>query len=189
MDNSSAGQTAAIESILFVAGEPVSLAHLARAIDADAETARDMVERLMFQYTEEKRGMCIIALEDGYQMCANPEHFTVIQRLYQNVKKKPMTPAVMETLAIIAYLQPVTKARIEEIRGVNADHAVNRLMEYGLVEETDRLDTPGRPIRFGTSQEFLRYFGFSSLSELPGMELEAAAPEENENEERTEEDI
>ena len=173
---------AAVEAILFVAGEPVPLSHLARALDTDAETARDAAEHLMFLYGEENRGFCVIALEDGYQMCGSPAHAEAVQRLYRNAKKREITPALLETLAIIAYLQPVTKARIEEIRGVNADHAVNKLMEYGLAEERDRLDTPGKPIRFGTSQEFLRYFGFSGLAELPPLEAEPAAESASEEE-------
>ena len=159
----------AIESILFVSGEPVPLSQLAMAVGTDTSTALSVVEGLKDRYAAEKRGISIIPLGDGYQMCSNPDYFKYIQRLYANVKKKALTQPLLETLAIIAYKQPVAKAQIEDIRGVNADHAVNRLMEYGLVEEKGRLETPGKPIIFGTSDEFLRFFGFSSLKELPPL--------------------
>jgi segregation and condensation protein B len=102
-------------------------------------------------------------------MCTNPDYYAYVQELLKNPQRKILTQALIETLAIIAYKQPVTKAQIEEIRGVNADHAVNKLMEYRLVVEKGRLDAPYRPILFGTSDEFLKYFGFTNLTSLPDL--------------------
>ena len=160
---------AAIEAILFVAGEPITLAELALALDCDTKTAKVLVTELTNQYKEEKRGILIAEIDGKYQMCTNPDCFTYIKKVYEQIRPKNLSPVLLETLAIIAYRQPVTKGHIEEIRGVSADHAVNRLVEYGLVSEKGRLDAPGRPILFGTSDEFLRHFQLSNLTQLPKL--------------------
>lgn len=156
-----------LEALLFAAGESVDAAVLAGAIDADIESLHEHMRTLTEKYKTEKRGIAIIKLEDAYQMCTNPEYFSYVQKVFAAPAKKTLTQPLMETLAIIAYKQPVTKAQIEEIRGVTADHAVNKLLDYGLVVEKGRLQTPGKPLIFGTSEEFLRFFGFSDLTELP----------------------
>lgn len=161
---------AAIEAILFACGESVEIKNLAKAIDQDTDTTKSLVKNLNSKYVNEKKGIIIIEVEDSFQMCTNPEYFSYIKKIYESPKKKNLSPAILETLAIIAYKQPVTKAQIEEIRGVNSDHAVNILVKYNLVEEKGKLDAPGRPFLFGTTEDFLRHFGFKSLSALPEVE-------------------
>ncbi|MDR2904023.1 MAG: SMC-Scp complex subunit ScpB [Clostridiales bacterium] len=160
---------AAIEAILFAAGEAVSLSRIAEAIAQDGKTTALLIKKLIDQYEAEGRGIRIIEIDGSYQMCTNPDYYAFVQELLKNPQRKILTQALIETLAIIAYKQPVTKAQIEEIRGVNADHAVNKLMEYRLVVEKGRLDAPYRPILFGTSDEFLKYFGFNNLASLPDL--------------------
>lgn len=158
---------AAIEAILFTMGEPVELTDIAKAIEQDKETARKLIDGLRIRYEEEDRGIRLLELEDSFQLCTKKEYYEVLIRLASQPKKAVLTDVMLETLSIIAYKQPVTKAEIEKIRGVKSDHAVNRLVEYNLVAELGRLDAPGRPILFGTTQEFLRRFGVSSITELP----------------------
>lgn len=162
-------QEAAIEAILFAAGEAVGILKLAECIEQDVKTTRLIIDRLMARYNSQ-RGINILELGDTYQMCTNPEFFSYVGQLVHTEPKKALTQTLLETLAIVAYKQPVTKAQIEQIRGVNADHAVNKLIEYGLVVEKGRQEVPGRPILFGTSDEFLRNFGFSGLSRLPVLD-------------------
>lgn len=173
----------AAEAILFAAGEPVPLRALATAAGADVPAMRMAVEALANDYTN--RGIRLIQVGEAYQLCTNSDYFDCIKKLYQAPKRKVLSTTILETLAVIAYRQPVTKAYIAEIRGVNADHAVNKLVEYGLVEEVGRLDAPGRPIQFGTTDEFLRYFDFKTLDSMPPMPepnpaLEEAARKEAE---------
>lgn len=156
-----------IESILFASGDVVSLKNLAYALGTDIKTAECALNNLADKYHYEKRGIKIIQVGEGYQMCTNDEYYDYIKKLYKSPVRRNLSVTLLETLAIIAYKQPITKSAIEEIRGVNADHAVNRLVEYELVEEKGRADTPGRPILFGTTDEFLRHFGFSNLSAMP----------------------
>ena len=158
---------AAIEAILFTMGEPVDTMSIARAIEQDKETTRKLIDGLRIRYDEENRGIRLLELEDAWQLCTKKEYYEILIRLASQPKKAVLTDVMLETLSIIAYKQPVTKAEIEKIRGVKSDHAVNRLVEYNLVAELGRLDAPGRPILFGTTQEFLRRFGVSSLAELP----------------------
>lgn len=160
-------QEAAIEAILFAAGEAVELTKLANCIGQDLKTAKLIMQGLMDKYNVKRHGIHIAEIGESYQMCTNPDYFSYVQQLVEMPGKRVLTQTLLETLAIIAYKQPITKAQIEEIRGVNADHAVYRLMEYNLVIEKGRQDSPGRPILFGTSDEFLKHFGFSNLSRLP----------------------
>ena len=158
---------AAIEAILFTMGEPVDTMSIAKAIEQDKETTRKLIDGLRIRYEEENRGIRLLELEDSWQLCTKKEYYEILIRLASQPKKAVLTDVMLETLSIIAYKQPVTKAEIEKIRGVKSDHAVHRLVEYNLVAELGRLDAPGRPILFGTTQEFLRRFGVSSLAELP----------------------
>lgn len=160
-------EEAIVEAVLFTMGKSVELKQLAAALDRDMETARTVVERLKVRYEEENRGMQIIRLEDSYQMCTRAEYYENLIRVAAAPKKQVLTDVVLETLSIIAYKQPVTKLEIEKIRGVKSDHAVNRLIEYNLVYEVGRLDAPGRPALFATTEEFLRRFGVGSTKELP----------------------
>lgn len=165
-------QEAVIEAVLFTMGKAVELEKLALAIGQDQETARQAVERLKERYEKDKRGMEIVQLEDSYQMCTRTGFYENLIRVAAAPKKQVLTEVMLETLSIIAYKQPVTKLEIEKIRGVKSDHAVNKLVEYGLVEETGRLDAPGRPLLFGTTEEFLRRFSVHSLDELPVLDQE-----------------
>ena len=166
---------AVVEAVLFTMGNSVELRQLAAAIEQDEETARKAVLRLKKRYDSEERGLQIIELENSYQMCTRPDYYENLIRVASVPKKQVLTDVVLETLSIIAYKQPVTKMEIEKIRGVKSDHAVNRLVEYNLVYEVGRLDAPGRPALFATTEEFLRRFGIGSTQNLPTPDPEAAA--------------
>lgn len=158
---------AAIEAILFTMGNSVELSRIAAAVGHDEETVKKIIHNMMDRYHEEDRGIQIIELEDAFQMCTKKEMYEYLIRVASVPKKQQLTDVLLETLSIIAYKQPVTKMDIEKIRGVKCDHAVNKLVEYSLVCEAGRLDAPGKPILFATTEEFLRCFGVSSLEELP----------------------
>ena len=167
---------AAVEAILFAAGGSVETARLASALELDSGEMRDILRRMELRYEEEDRGIRLLELEDAWQLCTNREHYGELIRIVKQPRKYTLTEVLLETLSIVAYKQPVTKLEIEKIRGVKSDHAVNKLVEYGLIEEVGRLDAPGRPILFGTTEEFLRSFGVSSVEELP-----KASPEQMED--------
>ena len=156
-----------LEAMLFASGEAVQLSMLSMAMGISAHETRLLLENMQRLYEREQRGFTLIRVNDAYQLSTNPMYYEHIRRLVQTPGRKHLTQTLMETLSIIAYKQPVTKAQIEEIRGVNADHAVNKLMEYSLITEKGRLDSPGKPILFGTSDDFLRYFGIEDLEQLP----------------------
>lgn len=158
---------AAVEAILFSMGNSVELGKLAKALETDPATAQQAVRGLMKHYEQEQRGLQILELENAYQMCTRQEYYDYLVRLALQPKKAVLTDVMMETLSIIAYKQPVTKAEIEKIRGVKCDHAINKLIEYNLVQELGRMDAPGRPLVFGTTEEFLRNFGMDSTDNLP----------------------
>lgn len=163
-------QEAVVEAVLFAMGRSVEVAQLAAALQVDRDQAREAALRLALRYEKEKRGLQIIELEDAFQMCTRPEYYENLIRVASTPKRQVLTEVVLETLSIIAYRQPVTKLEIEKIRGVKSDHAVNRLVEYNLVQEVGRLDAPGRPALFATTEEFLRRFGIGSREELPDMD-------------------
>lgn len=165
---------AIVEAVLFTMGNSVELRQLALAIGQSENIARRVVERLQKRYQQENRGMQIIALEDSYQMTTKAKFYENLIRVASAPKKQVLTEVVLETLSIIAYKQPVTKMEISKIRGVSSDHAVNRLVEYGLVYEAGRMDAPGRPALFATTEEFLRRFGVVSADDLPTMNPEQA---------------
>ncbi|HIZ74245.1 MAG TPA: SMC-Scp complex subunit ScpB [Candidatus Mediterraneibacter stercoravium] len=162
----------AIEAILFTMGDSVELEKIAAAIGHDEKTTRKLIHNMMDRYEDEDRGVRIIELDNAFQMCTKKEMYEYLIRVAKQPKRYVLTDVLLETLSIIAYRQPVTKLEIEKIRGVKSDHAVNKLVEYGLVEETGRLDAPGRPILFGTTEEFLRRFSVHSLDELPSLKPE-----------------
>jgi len=152
-----------LEAVLFASGDALSADKLAEIIETDTPAARGLLLRMAGMYAAEGSGIQLHEAEDTFRLCTNPKYYEFVQKLPGKPPFKPLTAALLETLAIVAFKQPVTKSLIEDIRGVNADHAVNRLMEYGLIVETGRLDAPGKPILFGTSEEFLRYYGMNSL--------------------------
>ncbi|MEE1315574.1 MAG: SMC-Scp complex subunit ScpB [Faecalimonas sp.] len=160
---------AIIEAILFTMGDSVEASRIAAVIEQDVKTTKKLIRNLMERYEEENRGIHIIELEDSYQMCTKKEMYDYLIRIAKQPRRYVLTDVVLETLSIIAYKQPITKLEIERIRGVKSDHAVNKLIEYNLVAEVGRMDTPGRPILFGTTEEFLRRFSVQSVDELPGI--------------------
>ena len=173
----------AIDGILFAAGESVKSALIAAALDKKTDEIEAAVAELREEYDREHRGVTIIDIDEGYQICSRPEYYAYIQEILGEQRRQALSNAAMETLAIIAYKQPVTRSGVEYVRGVNSDGSVNRLVERGLVEEVGRMDAPGRPILYGTTKNFLRCFGLSTLSELPEVNLDKLTkgmPEEEE---------
>jgi len=162
----------AIEAILFTMGESVPLNRIAAAIGHDDKTTKKIIRQMMDKYEAQDRGIRIIELDGAFQMCTKKEMYEYLIRIAKQPKRHVLTDVLLETLSIIAYKQPVTKLEIEKIRGVKSDHAVNKLIEYNLVTEMGRLDAPGRPLLFGTSEEFLRRFGIQSTDELPNLNSE-----------------
>jgi len=163
---------AIIEAVLFTMGDSVEVSRLAAAIEHDEETTRRLIRNMKDRFEQDDRGIRIIELENSFQMCTKAEYYDAIIRVATQPKKHVLTDVLLETLSIVAYKQPVTRLEIEKIRGVKCDHAVNRLIEYNLICEVGRLDAPGRPLLFGTTEEFLRSFGVQSLDELPMVRQE-----------------
>ncbi|MDF2820285.1 MAG: segregation and condensation protein [Clostridiales bacterium] len=179
---------ATIEAILFTMGDAVSLNKIAEAIEHDLETTRKIIANMMDRYDEVDRGINIIEIDGSYQMCTKAEQYEYIRKVAQQPKKQTLTDILLETLSIIAYKQPITKLEIEHIRGVRSDHCVNKLIEYNLISEVGRMDAPGRPILFGTSEDFLRNFGMQSLKDLPEIADEAIEKFKEEAEKEVDDD-
>ena len=163
---------AQIEAILFTMGEAVEAERIAQALEHDVDTVRRVVRNMMDRYRSADRGIQIIELNDSYQMSTKQNMYEAIIKIAHVPKKHVLTEVLLETLSIVAYKQPITRQEIEAIRGVSCDHAVNKLVEYRLITEIGRLDAPGRPILFGTTYDFLRSFGLTSLDELPVVKPE-----------------
>ena len=163
---------AQIEAILFTLGEAVEAERIAAALEQDTHTIRSVIRNMMDRYHSADRGIQIIELNDSFQMSTKQSMYESIIKIAHVPKKHVLTEVLLETLSIVAYKQPITRQEIESIRGVSCDHAVNKLVEYGLVAEVGRLDAPGRPILFGTTEDFLRSFGLVSLEELPVVKPE-----------------
>ncbi|MBZ4665746.1 SMC-Scp complex subunit ScpB [Mahella sp.] len=162
--------TAAIEAILFVNGDSVSVKQLTELFNVDEESIYAAIETLQHRYEGEDSGICLQRIADSYQMVTKPQMASYIQAFLRPVYKKQMSNAMLETLTVIAYRQPVTKAEIEDVRGVNSDKVISLLLEQGLIKAVGRLSTPGRPIQYGTTDEFLKHFGLSDLKDLPKIE-------------------
>ncbi|CDC40452.1 MAG TPA: SMC-Scp complex subunit ScpB [Lachnospiraceae bacterium] len=175
MEQNISNMEAAVEAVLFTMGTSVETSRLAAAIEQDEQTTRRLVRNMMDKYNAKDRGICIIELEDSFQMCTKKEYYDNLIRVVSQPKKHTLTDSALETLSIIAYKQPVTRLEVEQIRGVKSDYAVNKLLEYNLITELGRLDAPGRPILFGTTEEFLRSFGLSSVEDLPELSPEMIA--------------
>ncbi len=173
-----------IEALLFTMGEPISTDALSAVLGLDRNDVREAVRNLMTRLHFEGRGLRVIELDGSYQMCTAPEMYDYIIQLTHQPRKQVLTSVMLETLAIVAYKQPVTRAEIEQIRGVSCSHVINKLLECGLIMEAGRLNAPGRPILFSTTEDFLRTFGVSSVSELPSVspELMETIQEEAETE-------
>ena len=160
-------QEAVIEGILFAMGESVGISKLAEVLEASEEEVREILQKMMKRYKSGNRGIEIIEIEGSVQLCTKKEMYEYLIKIAKQPKRHVLTDVLLETLSIIAYKQPITKLEIEHIRGVKSDHPVNKLVEYNLVCEAGRLDAPGRPILFATTEEFLRSFGIESLEDLP----------------------
>ncbi len=172
----------ALEAVLFSLGEAVEIEKLAEALEVKEEEIKEAAITLQKKYDEENRGIKIIEIENSLQMCSNPEYFECIKRVSQIKKQAGLSSAALETLSIIAYNQPVTKGTIEFIRGVDSTYSVTRLLERGLIDELGRAETPGRPILYGTTTEFLRCFGLKNLEELPPLPEKEVPLNESEKE-------
>ena len=167
MEDSVVKKQAAIEAILFSIGDAVSAKDLAKVLELDEKDVIKLLNDMMDKYEAGDRGIRLVKLEDSYQLCTKNEYYDILSLLVNMPKKHNLTDSLMETLSIIAYKQPVTRQEIEAIRGVSCVHAINKLVEYKLVAEVGRLDAIGRPILFGTTEDFLRSFGVTSMDELP----------------------
>jgi segregation and condensation protein B len=160
---------AVFEAILFTMGDTVEISKLADVARMDLRSAKKILKKMEEKYQSEERGIMLTQFENAVQLCTKPETYEYLIKIAKNPKKIVLTDTVIETLSIIAYKQPVTRLDVENIRGVNCDHAINKLLEYDLITELGRLDAPGRPILFGTTEQFLRTFGVKSLEELPEL--------------------
>lgn len=161
---------AVLESILFTMGESVDASRLSQVLEIPVKEVNVLLKEMKEEYDQaEDRGVTLMELDGAYQMCSKTEMYEWLIRIASAPRKYTLTDSLLETLSIIAYKQPVTKIEIEKIRGVSCEHAVNRLLEFDLIMEVGRMDAPGRPLLFGTTEQFLRSFGVTSLEELPQM--------------------
>ncbi|MGL5478000.1 MAG: SMC-Scp complex subunit ScpB [Clostridium sp.] len=161
----------AIEAILFVSGEPVRLRDLAINLETTPKYLEQVIGELMLDYEIENRGIKLININNTYQLVTKSNYSDVIQKLLKKNKRQSLSQASLESLAIIAYKQPITRVDIDEIRGVKSESAIQKLLEREIIAEVGRLEVPGRPILYGTTDEFLRQFGVSCLDELPSLDL------------------
>jgi len=167
----------AVEAVLFAAGEPITAVKVAEALGESAGDVLDVIEELSGDYDSRLSGICLLRLEDRFQLASRPMFELFVKAALDSRRKTPLSQAAMETLAIIAYNQPVSRAFIEQIRGVDSSSSVENLLSKGLITEAGRLELPGRPISFRTTDAFLRSFGMSSLADLPPVKtLEDDAP-------------
>ena len=158
-----------IESILFAAGRMVSIEEIELALEVSKVDLEKILEKMQEEYKEEKRGIELIKLNNGYQLCSKKENYEYIYQIIDKRNKPKLSNAALETLSIIAYNPKISRAEIEAIRGVSVDATIYKLLEYGLIEEAGKLDLPGRPMSYKTTEEFLKMFGYSSLDELPEL--------------------
>ena len=159
----------AIEGILFAAGDPVPVDRICFTLEQDKETVESVCQRLADQYSYERRGIRLVKLENSWQMCSAPEYAGFIRKTMESRKPAKLSQPALEVLSIIAYFQPVTRAYIEQVRGVDSSYTVGLLLERELICEAGRLSVPGRPMQFKTTKNFLRAFGLSSLDDLPEL--------------------
>ena len=163
------GACAVIEAILFAMGNSVRITKICDVLNMGKKEIKPLLERLQSRYERADSGLELVCFEDSIQLCTKSTTFDYLAKIARMPQKYSLTDTMLETLSIVAYKQPVTRAAIEKIRGVNCDHAINKLLEYELIEEVGRLDAPGRPILFGTTEQFLRSFGVKSISDLPTL--------------------
>ena len=160
---------AVLEAVLFTMGESVEVGRLADVIEEDVKTTKELLREMEERYEREDRGITLARFDSAVQLCTKADMYEYLIRIAKTPRKMTLTDTVLETLSIIAYKQPVTRVEVERVRGVSCDHAINKLLEYDLITELGRLDAPGRPLLFGTTEQFLRCFGVKSLEELPEL--------------------
>ena len=160
---------AMLEAVLFAAGEPVGVERLCLTLELDKPTVDAVCQRLADTYSYERRGLRLVKLDNSYQLCSAPEYADLIRKAFESRKPAKLSQPALEVLAIIAYYQPVTRAYIDQVRGVDSSYTVSLLLERELIEEAGRLAVPGRPIQYRTTRNFLRSFGLSALAELPEL--------------------
>lgn len=158
-----------IEAMLFACGRPVEVREIMANLELSAEDVESILQNMKMEFEAANRGIEIIKIDNAYQLCTKKEYYEYIYSLLDNRAKPTLSNAAMETLSIIAYNPKITRAEIENIRGVNSDGTIYKLLEYGLIEDAGKLDLPGRPTTYKTTQEFLRMFGITSLEELPEL--------------------
>ena len=169
----------AVEAMLFASGEPLSLKDLSHNLEIQAKALEEILKEMINDYEDENRGIKLIAINDGYQLVTKTENSDFIQKLLKKNRRQSLSQASIESLAIIAYKQPITRIDIDEIRGVKSESAIQKLVEKNLIKDIGRLEVPGRPILYGTTDEFLRQFGLETLKELPSLDLYSDAETEN----------
>ena len=162
----------AIEALLFVSGDPVSIHRLSEALYIPVEELIEFMPKMLDVYNYERRGIKLIKLDDSYQLITRGEYFDAVVRMVTHKQKQALSPATLEVLSIISYNQPITKAAIEKVRGVDSSHSIAKLLERELIEQRGRLNAPGRPVLYGRTEEFLRCFGLQSLEEMPDLSEE-----------------
>ena len=160
---------ATVEAMLFAHGEPVSAARLAEVLEIPPEDVEKILLLLSDDYAGEERGLCLVQMEDRWQLATKTAYADPVKALLDNRRNTPLSPAALEVLAVIAYNQPVSRSFVEQVRGVDSSSTIQKLVQKGLVEEAGRLDLPGRPVAFRTTDVFLRTFGLKSLVELPPL--------------------
>ena len=165
----------ALEGVLFAAGEPVAVERLCLGLEVDRPTLDATAQRMMDQYSYDRRGIRLLRLDTSYQLCSAPEFASCIRKTLESRKPHRLSQPALEVLAVVAYYQPVTRAYVDQVRGVDSSYTMSLLLERELIEEAGRLAVPGRPMQFKTTKNFLRSFGLSSLEELP--ELPNQSPE------------
>ena len=158
-----------LEAVLFAAGEPVPVERLCLGLDSDRPTIDAVAQKLMDQYKYERRGIRLVRLDASYQLCSAPEYADHVRKPLESRRPPKLSPPALEVLAVIAYFQPVTRAYVDQVRGVDSSYTVGLLLERELIEESGRLPVPGRPILYKTTKNFLRCFGLTSLEELPAL--------------------
>ncbi len=166
------------ECLLFVAGEPVLITELARAMESDTAAVKTLLYEMENAYRDEERGITLLVTDDTAQLISNRKYIEYVERLVQPEQKKSVSQSMLETLAIVAYKQPVTRAEIESVRGVRCEYAVTQLQKLGLIAAVGRKDVIGKPMLYATTDDFLRKFGLHNLTELPPLQMEEPTEEE-----------
>lgn len=174
----------AIEAILFASGTPVETERIIKSLELDTATVTECIDELIRLYIDPKKGIKIIRLNKSIQMCTNKEYGSYVRKVMDMKKNTPLSQAAMEVLAVVAYNQPVTKAFVEQVRGVDCSGVIGSLCQKGLIEEKGRLELPGRPLLYGTTEHFLRCFSIESLEGLPPLPDPSNENKDDENEGR-----